>query len=48
MLPYAGLMHTALGAELVEFMQGKEDAAKALADAEAAYIAAAKEGGFIK
>jgi ABC-type glycerol-3-phosphate transport system substrate-binding protein len=48
MLPYAGLMHNALGAEIVEFMQGKEDAAKALADAEAAYIAAAKQAGFIK
>ncbi|MCU0832679.1 MAG: extracellular solute-binding protein [Rhizobiaceae bacterium] len=48
MQPYAGLMHNALGAELVEFMQGKEDAAKALADTEAAYIAAAKEAGFIK
>ncbi|HSO48272.1 MAG TPA: sugar ABC transporter substrate-binding protein, partial [Rhizobiaceae bacterium] len=46
--PYMGLLHTALGAELVEFMQGTEDAAKALADAEAAYITAAKEKGFIK
>jgi multiple sugar transport system substrate-binding protein len=48
MLPYMGLMHNALGAELVEFMQGKEDAAKALADAEAAYATAAKEAGFLK
>jgi hypothetical protein len=47
MLPYMGLMHTALGAELVEFMQGSESAEEALADAEAAYIAAAKEGGFL-
>jgi spermidine/putrescine-binding protein len=46
--PYMGLLHTALGAEIVEFMQGTEDASKALADAEAAYTTAAKEAGFIK
>ena len=47
MLPYVGLMHTALGNELVEFMQGSENAEKALQDVEAAYTAAAKEGGFL-
>ena len=47
MLPYMGLMHTALGAELSDFMQGKETAEQALADVEAAYIAAAKEKGFL-
>ena len=47
MLPYMGLLHTALGAELSDFMQGKETAAQALADVEAAYIAAAKEKGFL-
>jgi ABC-type glycerol-3-phosphate transport system substrate-binding protein len=47
MLPYAGLMHTALGAEIVEFLQGSESAEKALEDVEAAYVAAAKEGGFL-
>jgi len=47
MLPYIGLMHTALGDELVEFLQGSEDAEKALADATASYIAAAKEGGYL-
>lgn len=47
MLPYVGLMHTALGAELNEFMQGSESAEKALQDVEAAYVAAAKEGGFL-
>ena len=47
MLPYQGLLHTALGAELSDFLQGKEDAAKALADVEAAYTAAAKEKGFL-
>lgn len=46
--PYMGLMHTALGAELSDFMQGKESAEQALADVEAAYIAAAKEKGFLK
>ncbi len=30
MLPYQGLLHTALGNEIVDFMQGKEDAATAL------------------
>ncbi|MEM8978075.1 MAG: extracellular solute-binding protein [Pseudomonadota bacterium] len=47
MLPFMGLMHTALGAELSDFMQGKESAEQALADVEAAYIAAAKEKGFL-
>ena len=48
MLPYQGLMHTALGAELSDFMQGKESAEQALADVEAAYTAAAKEKGFLQ
>lgn len=48
MLPYQGLLHTALGAELGDFMQGKESAEQALADVEAAYNAAAKEKGFLK
>ena len=48
MLPYMGLMHTALGAELTDFMQGKESAEQALADVEAAYVAAAKEKGFLQ
>ena len=47
MLPYMGLMHTALGAELADFMQGKETAEQALADVEAAYVAAAKEKGYL-
>ena len=47
MLPYMGLMHTALGAELADFMQGKESAEQALADVEAAYVAAAKEKGYL-
>lgn len=48
MLPYIGALHTAAGAEIVEFLQGSEDAATALADMEAAYNAAAKEAGFLK
>jgi len=48
MLPYMGLLHTALGNELSDFMQGRETAEQALADVEAAYIAAAKEQGFLQ
>ena len=45
MLPYMGLMHTALGNELADFMQGKESAEQALLDVEAAYTAAAQGKG---
>ncbi len=48
MLPYMGLLHTALGDNLAEFLQGKESAEQALADVEAAYTAAAKEKGFLR
>jgi len=47
MLPYMGAMHGAIGAELADFLQGKESADQALADIEAAYTAAAKEKGFL-
>ena len=47
MLPYMGLLHTALGAELSDFLQGNESAEQALADVEAAYTAAAKEQGYL-
>ena len=47
MLPYMGTMHGAIGAELADFLQGKESADQALADIEAAYVAAAKEKGFL-
>jgi multiple sugar transport system substrate-binding protein len=47
MQPYMGLLHTALSAELADFMAGQEDAAQALADVKAAYDTAAKEGGFL-
>jgi ABC-type glycerol-3-phosphate transport system substrate-binding protein len=48
MLPYQGLLHTAVGDNLADFLLGKESAEQALADAEAAYTAAAKEKGFLK
>jgi trehalose/maltose transport system substrate-binding protein len=48
MLPFQGLLHSALGAELSDFMQGKESAEQALADVEAAYNTAAKEKGFLQ
>lgn len=47
MLPYMGLLHTALGTELVKFMQGQESADAALASVEASYTAAAKQSGFL-
>ena len=47
MLPYMGLLHTSLGNELADFMQGKESAKQALSDVEAAYTAAAKEKGYL-
>ena len=47
MLPYAGLLHNALGSEISDFLQGKENVYQALADVEAAYTASAKEKGFL-
>merc|ERR1712086_410370 len=43
MLPQMGLMHGALGNEIVEFLQGNETAEQALKDVEAAYMTKAKE-----
>ena len=48
MIPQIGIMHNALGAELVDFLKGDETAEQALADVEAAYTTAAKEAGFLK
>jgi ABC-type glycerol-3-phosphate transport system substrate-binding protein len=48
MVPYMGLLHTALSSELADFIAGKEDADQALNDVKAVYDAAAKEGGFLK
>lgn len=47
MLPYMGLLHTALGDNLAEFLQGSESAEQALADISAAYTTAATEAGFL-
>ena len=48
MTPYMGLLFTALGDNLAEFMQGQESAQQALADTTKAYDIAAKEAGFLK
>ncbi|MFK7994974.1 MAG: ABC transporter substrate-binding protein [Granulosicoccus sp.] len=48
MQPYMGLLHTALGENLSEYLQGQESAEQALADATNAYVTAATEGGFLK
>lgn len=47
MLPYMGLLHQAFSEELPDFLQGTESAEKTLEDIEAAYIAAAKEAGYL-
>ena len=41
------LMHTALGNGIADFLTGKKDARKALADIESAYRTAAKEAGLM-
>ena len=46
--PYMGLLHTALGDQLVGFFQGKKTAEQALSDVEAAYSTAATQAGFLK
>lgn len=48
MFPFMGLLHTAAGDNLADFLQGKESAKQALADIEAAYTSAATEKGFLK
>jgi ABC-type glycerol-3-phosphate transport system substrate-binding protein len=48
MLPYMGLLHSALGEGVAPFLTGRKDAAATLADIEAAYTTAAKEKGFLK
>jgi len=47
MLPYMGLMHTALGDNLAAFLQGTASAAETLETIEAAYITAARAQGFL-
>ena len=48
MQPYMGLLHTALSAQLANFIAGKADSKQALADVKSAYDVAAKAGGFLK
>jgi multiple sugar transport system substrate-binding protein len=48
MKPQNTLVHSALGANIGDFMSGKESAQDSLADAEAAYLASAKEKGYVK
>ena len=47
MLPFMGLLHTALSDEIGDFLKGSKDAKKTLQDIGAAYATAAKEGGFL-
>ena len=47
MLPQHGLLHTALGDNIADFLQGKESAEQTLSDIEAAYTTAAREKGFV-
>ncbi len=48
MVPWMGLLHETLGTELADFIQGREDADKALADIQAAYTAAAQQAGYLQ
>lgn len=45
--PQMGIMHTALGNNLADFLAGRESARQALIDTEAAYTTAAKEAGML-
>ncbi len=47
MSPFMGYMHTALGSELAEYMQGRESAEQALTDVEATYRASVREAGLL-
>ena len=47
MVPYMGVLHTALGDNIAEFLQGQESAEQALDDITAAYTTAAEEAGFL-
>ncbi len=48
MVPQMGVLHTALGNELADFMAGKETADQALADVKASYETSAREQGFLQ
>ena len=47
-VPFMGLLLTALGGELADFMQGKETAEQALADVARAYNTADKDAGYLR
>lgn len=47
MLPQQGVAHGAIGNNIGDFFAGKETAEQSLADAEAAYLQAAKEAGLV-
>jgi ABC-type glycerol-3-phosphate transport system substrate-binding protein len=47
MLPFQGLLHTALGDNVAAYLQGRSTAEETLAAVEAAYTAAAREQGFL-
>ena len=46
--PQMGLMHTALGNGIPDFLTGKKSASATLAEIEAAYLTSAKEKGLVK
>ena len=48
MVPFQGLLHTALGDNIADFLQGNESAEQTLADIEAAYVAAATGQGYLQ
>ncbi len=48
MVPWMGLLHETLGTELADYIQGNEDADKALQDITAAYTAAAQQAGYLQ
>ena len=48
MVPFQGLLHSALGDNIADYLQGNESAEQTLADIEAAYTAAATEQGFLQ
>lgn len=43
-----GLLHTAIGNNIADFLTGRESAEQSLADAEEAYLAAAREAGVLR
>ena len=48
MTPWIGILHEALGNDLSDFLQGREDADAALGGVAAAFETAAKTQGFLQ